>query len=126
MKNSIRLSEKHGANPSLTQCFVCMKDVGVALFGRMKNDAEAPRRICLDHEPCGECKEHMEQGIVLISVDAKQSFDMQNPHRTGGWCVVREDFVQRVFSPPELVEQVLHKRMAFMPDNVWDMIGLPR
>ena len=126
MKNSIRLSKKHGLNPSLMQCFVCMEDVGVALLGQMKNDAEAPRRICLDHEPCDKCQAHMEQGIVLISVDENQSSDMQNPYRTGGWCVVREDFVQRVFSPPELVEQVLRKRMAFLPDDAWDMIGLPR
>jgi hypothetical protein len=124
----LRLSEQHGVNPSVEQCFVCMKDVGVVLFGQMKGDAEAPRKVCLgpDSEPCDECKGHMEMGIILISVDESKTTDEKNPWRSGGWVVVKEDMIRRMFNPPELVEQVLKKRVAFMPDEAWDMIGLPR
>lgn len=128
MGKGIRLSEQHGVNPSVEQCFTCMKDVGVLLFGKMKGDTEAPTRVCLGHnsEPCDECKGHMEQGIILISVDEEKTEDMQNPWRTGGWVVVKEDFIKRVFQPEELVKDVLKRRMAFMPDDAWDLIGLPR
>jgi hypothetical protein len=134
---SLRLSEQHGVNPSVEQCFTCMKDVGVVLFGKINagrharpadRDPQAPLRVCFgpNSEPCAECKKHMGMGIILISVDEPKSTDMKNPWRTGGWAVVSEAFIKRVLNPPELVEAVLKRRMAFMPDEVWDMLGLPR
>jgi hypothetical protein len=176
MSGSIKLSEKHGVNPSIEQCFVCMKDVGVVLFGKVKGDQEAPRRVCFgpNSEPCDECKGYMKQGVILISVrepaerlhictDCKHEWlspvykaeessnisgiqspncpscdsrnvaispgeveDPKNPYRTGGWCVVREDFIKRAFQPEELVNQVLGSRMAFVGDETWDAMGLPR
>jgi len=121
----IRLDPKYGVNPSLLQCFVCGEDVGVALMGRLKGGAEAPHRVCIDQEPCEKCKDHMKQGVILISVDESRSEDMKNPHRTGGWCVVRDealDFIQ----PDELREDILKRRVAFIEDAAWDEIGLPR
>ena len=80
---SIQLSPQHGVNPSVEQCFVCMKDVGVVLFGRMRGDAEAPRKVCLpNREPCDECKGYMDQGVILISVDESKTDDPQNPWRS--------------------------------------------
>jgi hypothetical protein len=51
----IMVSEKHGVNPSLMRCPCCGKDTGVALLGRLPNDAEAPRQIP-DVEPCEACR----------------------------------------------------------------------
>jgi hypothetical protein len=63
----------------------------------------------------------------LISVDeAKSKGDMKNPWRTGGWCVVKEDAVRRMFSEGEMQESVLRYRMAFVEDGAWDELGLPR
>jgi len=126
MSKGIRISERHGVNPSVEQCFVCMKDVGVVLFGKLKGDAEAPRQVCLNYEPCDECREYMEQGIILISVDESKSDDMRNPWRTGGWVVVKEDLIERVFQPADTVVAILESRMAFVSDEVWDMMGIPR
>lgn len=39
MSKSIKLSPKHGVNPSVTHCECCGKEIGVALFGRLKGDA---------------------------------------------------------------------------------------
>ncbi len=126
-KDYITLSDKHGVNPSLMQCFVCGKDVGVALFGRMKGDQEAPRRVCLDQEPCDACREFMKLGIILISVDGERSKDdLKNPYRTGGWVVVTEDYIRRTVTEPELLKQTLEARVAFLPDEVWNALGLPR
>ena len=128
MKDSIRLSPKHGVNPSLMQCFYCLKDYGVALFGKIGGkDEEAPHKVCFGpgSEPCDDCKKHMDQGIILISVDESKTDDPKNPYRTGGWAVVREEMICRVFGG-QMAENVCKSRVAFLEDEAWDMIGLPR
>ena len=140
------LSEQHGVNPSLDQCFYCMKDKGVILFGKMRqtqikalrdaglmhdkseNDPEAPRHVCMDMAPCNECAELMEKGIILISVDEKKTTDPKNPWRSGGWIVVAEDYIKRIGPDifPGIYESILEKRVAFVTDEVWDILGWPR
>lgn len=121
---NVRLSPRHGVNPSIDQCFFCMKDVGVALLGHLKDDAQAPRCTCFNMDPCAECAEFMKRGIILISV-ANDSEDNTNPYRTGGWCVITEKAVKRIITTPDLLENVLAKRMAFVPDEAWVLVGLP-
>lgn len=53
MGKNIKLSPKHGVNPSMLQCACCGKDMGLALFGRLKGDAEAPRII--KNDLCEDC-----------------------------------------------------------------------
>ena len=122
----LRVSEKHGVNPAIEQCFVCMKDKGVVLFGKLKGDVEAPYKVCLNQEPCDECRAWMERGVILISVDASKTEDPQNPYRTGGWAVVVDRVIEDYIQPPELAQDILKRRMAFVPDDVWDALGLPR
>lgn len=124
---SIRLSKKHGVNPSLEQCFFCMEPKGLILFGRLRGeDKEAPRQIYLNKEPCDKCKGWMDKGVLLISVNEKLSDDMENPYRSGGWCVVSEDCIRRMFIPKERADDVLERRAAFVSDEAWDKVGLPR
>lgn len=65
---NITLSREHGVNPGMLQCFFCMEASGVALYGRLPNDAEAPRMVCVDKVPCSKCADYMKQGIILVSV----------------------------------------------------------
>lgn len=125
---SIRVSERHGVNPMLVRCFYCNEDTGeIALLGRLPGDAEAPRHGVLDKKPCAVCQRHMEQGVILISVDEEKSKgDLKNPYRTGGWVVVRDEAIRRMVTPAELAEDIITRRMAFVPDDVWDKVGLPR
>ena len=82
---------------------------------------------CIDKEPCSKCKGYMERGIILISVDEEKSKgDMENPYRTGGWVVVKEEALKRMIQPQELLDQILKQRVAFLPDEVWDLLELPR
>lgn len=53
-KNSIKLSPEHGLNPSIMQCPICHKDIGIALLGKLKGDVEAPKVI--ENELCDDCK----------------------------------------------------------------------
>lgn len=126
-KDGILLSRKHGVNPSVGQCFLCLEDCDVILFGQLKNDKEAPRKVCLGPQHrCSKCEELTKEGIVFISVDDAKSKDMQNPWRTGGWVVIKEEAVKRIVHPPELLKSILGARFAFVPDDAWDMLGLPR
>jgi hypothetical protein len=123
----VYLDQEHGLNPGIELCFFCNKDKGIILFGSALRGQEAPRQAVYNHEPCDSCANLMKQGVILISVDEKKSAgDMQNPWRTGGWVVVKDEYIKRVFNPPELVADVLNRRIAFMPDETWDLLQLPR
>ena len=134
MGGSIRVSPKHGVNPSIGVCFICGKDDGtVVLPGVLhrkddrgvviEHDVEAPRRACWSKEPCPNCKGLMQEGVVLISVDPKKSDNKEDPYRSGGWVVVSEAYVKRIFNVHDVLLRV---RMGFLEDEVWDKLGLPR
>lgn len=124
---SIRLSPKHGVNPSVGQCFYCLQDDGtIVLPGMLKGDAEAPRRACWTKEPCPKCKEWMKVGIIMISVDEKKTEDPEDPWRTGRFAVVKEEAFKRWgIGPKELKDDILKRRVCFVPDDAWEKLGLP-
>ena len=77
--STIRLSEKHGVNPSMEICFFCNEAKGIALLGKLKDDAEAPREILIDYEPCDKCKETFKEGVTVVEVTTEQQFKNQPP-----------------------------------------------
>lgn len=139
---SVTLDKKHGVNPGLGNCFICNEPRDVILFGQMGKsmkeavkaaglevgpDGKAPNGIIMDMEPCDKCRGYMEQGIILISCrDTGDPEEMKNPYRTGGWVVVKEEVILRIVQPKEMADDIVKKRMAFVPDEAWDMLGLPR
>lgn len=96
------------------------------LPGLLTGDTQAPMRAVWDYEPCEECKGHMTRGIILISVDESKSDDKNNPYRTGGWCVVSDDAIKRVFTAGPSLDAALKKRCCFLPDDVWSLLKLPK
>lgn len=123
---NIRLSEKHGVNPTIPKCFYCGEDKNeIILPGRLPNDQEAPRGMVWDKAPCDTCAGYMEQGVILISVKDSEE-DSDNPYRTGGWVVVSDEAIAKIVQPKELADDILGRGVAFVPDEAWDAIGLPR
>jgi len=120
----IKLSPKFGVNPSIERCFYCGADKGLILFGRLRGDVEAPKAAAFNYEPCNDCAQYMQQGVILISVTDASTND-QDACRTGGWVVVTDAFIRRVV-PPDMQTHILKRRMAFVPDETWDLFGLPR
>lgn len=120
--SGIRMSEKHGVNPSLLLCPICGEDSGVALVGRLPNDAEAPRRM-LDQEPCKKCVDLMKQGCFLIEVD--DPVQGEKPRRTGRMSVITDEGVRKAFDA-QAAEQVIERRMAYITHSVWTSLGLDR
>lgn len=135
--SSIKLSPKHGLNPSVMLCFLCGEPSGVAIPGQLRpernkageitnSDPEAPREAVWDYEPCSKCSDLMTQGVMLIEVDESKTTDKNNPYRTGSMCVIKDDALSRIMKDGDLRDTVLRRRAAFIPTEVWDAIGLPR
>ncbi len=122
---SIRLSPRHGLNPVIPRCFFCgARKNEVVLPGLLEGDVGAPRDAVWDHEPCDQCQQYMKDGIILISVRDGESGP--NPYRTGGWCVLKEAAVRKLIQPASLVHDIIKQRVAFVPDQAWELLGLPR
>lgn len=72
MANNIKLSPKHGVNPTIPICAWCGEPKNeIALMGhigdrRKGEDLEAPKNCVLDYEPCDHCKEQWSQGVAIL------------------------------------------------------------
>lgn len=118
----IRVSEKHGVNPSIAVCWYCGDDTGeLILPDKLAGDAESPRRAVWHKEPCPKCQDHMRQGVILIGVN-REPRKGEEPDRSGHFLVVREEWVRRSITSPELVVDILRKRMAFIPAELARMM----
>jgi hypothetical protein len=99
----IKLSDKHGLNPSLNVCPFCGKDKEIILFGKLKGDAEAPKRVIANYEPCDKCKAKMQLGVTVIEVTTEYHAMEPITHNptdawmTGRWCVLKTESAKRLF-----------------------------
>lgn len=92
----IHLSKKHGVNPSIEICAVCGKGIGVALLGRLKNDAEAPGEVCLGNL-CDTCQGVVDAGGTLIIETVDGEPCSKNPTRTGRIVGITHEAAERLF-----------------------------
>ena len=130
MSKAIRLSKKHGLNPTIKVCFFCGEDTNeIAILGALKGDVEAPMRMVVDYEPCDKCREQFNVGVPLIEctytnnnrLAISHDTDGHEVYPTGRWCVITEEGAKSIFSDkaskgrPICVEDTLFKR--FVPDN---------
>lgn len=109
-KDSITLSPKHGVNPSLLHCICCGKEYGVAMLGKLKGDAEAPRDI---HSGlCPDCEAIVKQGGAFI-IEVKDGETEDNPYRTGRLVGVSKDYKEKVH---------LSSPLNYMPHSIFEKI----
>ena len=124
---SIKLSPKHGVNPTIPVCFWCGKEKNeVALMGYMEGDGgadiAAPMHMVIDFEPCDECRRNMEQGVTLMEATSKPNAtsNMEIQHGvypTGRYAVIKREADSRIFTNlngeekafvhPELFEKLI-------------------
>lgn len=109
-KDYITLSEKHGVNPSILHCFICGKEIGLTLAGRLKDDAEAPKDIMLPGHFCDECEEHIKAKDKFF-IEVKDSTDKDNPERTGRYVCVKTTALPDVKSPISYCEHTVFEKM---------------
>lgn len=108
---SIRISEKHGVNPSIMVCPFCFQSMGVALMGRLEFDREAPRQIVGD-ELCRECVEYMKQGFLIR--------ERNGDFMTGRMWVIKKDAAADMWG-----EEVAQRGLAYIDEETAKKIGLP-
>lgn len=132
-KESIKISSKHGLNPSIPICFWCGKDKNeILLLGKIdRKDSEAPNRVFVDYEPCEECKKVIGNNIHVIGVESYPVIDCPPIssseqgifYPTGRWAVFNREYFTRLKDgieneeQIELIESILKKGVALFPDN---------
>lgn len=109
-KDYITLSPKYGINPSVLHCFICGKETGVALLGKLKGDAEAPHNISDPSEICDDCRKQIVAGNKFF-LEAKDNTDHNNPERTGRMVCVKGEALPNIKSPINYVEQKLFEQL---------------
>lgn len=108
MSNYIKLSPKHGVNPTIPICFWCGKERGeIALMGRIGDgrkheDFEAPKHMVIDFEPCEECKNNMALGFTAMEAtnipNSVSKVEMQKGvYPTGRFVVIKPEAARRIF-----------------------------
>lgn len=100
--NDLRLHPEFGVNPTVVQCFFCGEDKNeLALLGAGYK-GQAPRHMCLNYEPCDECKKKMDMGIALIECAQRPPDNrpaiQEGLYPTGNWMVITEDAARRLFN----------------------------
>lgn len=132
--NSIRVSEKHGVNPTIPICFWCGKEKNeVALLGKLPKDAEAPRSMWIfgDYEPCEDCKKLREQGVSLIEATVVPSLNENQPpmiqyedygvYPTGRHIVMKDSAIRKIFEE-EKADILCEKRMGFVDPETMEQL----
>ena len=107
---NLKLSEKHGLNPSITKCWICGNDIGIVLLGRLPNDVEAPMSACYG-DICDKCGKDLELADLLIEV--KDGTERSNPYRTGYVVGIRKGIIDanKLYNGIGFVEQSMLKEI---------------
>ena len=108
-KGSLKLSPKHGVNPTILHCFICGKETGVALLGKLKGDAEAPKDMTNPNELCDDCKKALEKGKFIIEV--KDNTDQHNPKRTGRYVCIKKNALPVIKSSVCYMEHTVFSKL---------------
>lgn len=95
MSKNIKLSPKHGVNPSMQLCFYCEKCKGIALMGKInKEDPEAPRECVMDLEPCDKCKEKYKDATLVVEVTIEGIDPNRDFKPTGRYVAVKKEAIK--------------------------------
>ena len=111
MSKGIILSKKHGVNASVLCCPVCGKDYGIVLLGRLKNDAEAPRRVYGDL--CEDCAKFAKEHVFVL--EAKE---LKPLIKTGRYLIVKKEEVDTDSTINFMIEEEFEKLLKRYEDAV--------
>ena len=126
MSESIRLSEKHGIQPTIPLCPICGEEKNeIALLGAAGDKlAEEPghadgampmhAHIPGDLEPCDKCKE---RGVAIYVVNI-------GTNKVVSAMLVRDELITRLLKPGEQRDAVLKRRIMFIDEATAADIGL--
>lgn len=124
MKESIRLSEKHGLNPTIPLCPYCEKPKNqIAMLGAEgdklamalgRPDGEMPMHCHLpgDVYPCEECLETRKDYVFLFSAERTE----EGTWSTGRFAMARRSFLEYIINDPSVIPEEHPALMAVSED----------
>jgi len=116
MSKGIRVSKKHGLNPSINKCLYCGEDKNeIVILGKLPNDEEAPMSAVFNYDPCDKCKEGMRTGISFFATGKDRK-------PTGKFVVVREESLDSIVPDEEMRENIRECRKCLMSAEDFDKI----
>jgi len=124
MSESIRISPKHGLNPSMLCCPICGNGSSIALVGLLPEDKQAPRNM-IDKTPCSNCTDDIEERkklgfICFVIRDEFEKSQGATPWQFfDSYHVIKTDAAQRMFQGLDLSYGA-----AFIPLSIAKQIGL--
>ena len=72
-KDTIRLHEKYGLNPTIPICYLCGKERNeIALRGADYKE-ETPKDMVIDRVPCQECEERLVEYAAMIEMESEEA-----------------------------------------------------
>ena len=78
---NIKLSPKHGVNPTIPICAWCgEKKNEIAMLGKLdREDSEAPMHCVLDYVPCDKCAEQWSMGVAILEATTQRPTPYRPP-----------------------------------------------
>ena len=109
-KDKIILSKNHGVNPSIEVCTVCGEDLRIILFGKLKDDVEAPKQVCLGRL-CDKCiSKFTEEHKKLVLEVSDLGF-------TGRYFIFPEKCIR-----PEILEKIGDSVTLYLEEEAFQKI----
>ena len=106
-------------------CFFCQEPKQLLMDMRLRNSL--PQKQITSLEPCDKCKEkYQEHHVILVEITgmetrqvprSRQLYDNKEirvPIPTGFWMCVPREYVDKIFQPQSVAEDVLKAGMAYI------------
>lgn len=120
---SVRLHEKYGLNPTISQCIICGREKNeIALLGAGYK-GEAPMHMVISIEPCDECKKkYLSIGVLLVEATneyrpLRGRASKLIPVPTGSCKVIKDEAFKRMFNI-----EIPKKKICLVESDVFELL----
>lgn len=110
---NIKLSPKHGVNPTIPICAWCGEQKNeVAMLGKIdREDSEAPRTCILDYVPCEHCAEQWAMGVAILEATTERPTPYRPPMKKDKGVDIYPT-MRMVVINPESASQIFGSEMS--------------
>lgn len=110
---NIRISPKHGVNPTIPICAWCgQKKNEIAMLGKIdREDSEAPRNCILDYVPCDHCAEQWAMGVAILEATTQRPTPYRPPMQQDKGVDIYPT-MRMVVINPESASQIFGQEMS--------------
>lgn len=124
----MRLSNKHGLNPTIPLCPYCGKPKNEIMLTGYEGekwakrnghpDGQMPMYVLVegDIQPCDDCKK---KGIAVVEVKGDADREL-----TGRRWLIKEEAIKKILADDPMLFSVLQKRIMLIPAEIAQNLGL--